>query len=483
MSALKSILSLTDQLLIKLIENIEIHDQISFKNLQRILSIDSKTLRQLINKGNQLFYPIQINRNTENKLVLSIPNNHTVKFCYSMILKNSLVFNILESIFFNENYSILTLSQKLFISESTLRRAIHKINSVLVAQDFEIQTSPLKIRGNETRICNFIIYYYAERYSDYHQYFEEKFNPSKIAFVDHLVKLHFKMTHTKINYPDSEKAKLWLLVAFERIKLRKETTSKRRHNTEKTYNSFLNNFYMELKRNFNIEVRGNLYFLFVRQVYKKTFLNSKRKHLLNYDYSDRTLCLELLSNIQNDLSITAPNNKEQLLEVLLASLDLQYGPTFVLFDKYELFIKQFNIEYPEVTTTILNKIEQIFKPIIHEQYQIYNIAYIIITHWENLILSINPKKFRIKLALVFNSDIEHMNFLKILIEEEFPRRFDIQIITEFSNLNELDFSRLPYSLFITNIENLTIKNKDVYCMDFFLTKKDRDFLSKYTVTH
>ncbi len=94
MSALKSILSLTDQLLIKLIENIEIHDQISFKNLQRILSIDSKTLRQLINKGNQLFYPIQINRNTENKLVLSIPNNHTVKFCYSMILKNSLVFNI-----------------------------------------------------------------------------------------------------------------------------------------------------------------------------------------------------------------------------------------------------------------------------------------------------------------------------------------------------------------------------------------------------
>ncbi|MCZ4370063.1 hypothetical protein O3Q50_13500 [Enterococcus lactis] len=204
---------------------------------------------------------------------------------------------------------------------------------------------------------------------------------------------------------------------------------------------------------------------------------------MNYDYSDRTLCLELLSNIQNDLSITAPNNKEQLLEVLLTSLDLQYGPTFVLFDKYELFIKQFNIEYPEVTTTILNKIEQIFKPIIHEQYQIYNIAYIIITHWENLILSINPKKFRIKLALVFNSDIEHMNFLKILIEEEFPRRFDIQIITEFSNLNELDFSRLPYSLFITNIENLTIKNKDVYCMDFFLTKKDRDFLSKYTVTH
>ncbi len=86
----------------------------------------------------------------------------------------------------------------------------------------------------------------------------------------------------------------------------------------------------------------------------------------------------------------------------------------------------------------------------------------IITHWEDFILSITYKMNRIPLALLFNSDIEHMNMLKILIEEKFPRRFDINILNSFIRTDNLNFSNLPYALILTNIENLNVDDKCVY---------------------
>lgn len=472
MSKMKKILSYQEQKILLLIETLDIYENLSFTKLQEFVEVDPKTLRRLIQRANQFFSPIQIKTDSSNLFSLSIPSNLTIKYCYSIILEGSLEFNIIEEIFFNETHSISSLSQKLFISESTLRRTISKINTILYNQGFKIKTLPLRIRGDEQRIINFIIYFLMEKYSEP----ERKFSLSKRHFVDHLISLHFKITRKTQSYPDIYKGRIWLLVILERIKTRGEVNlpiPKKNIPNGK----FLRTFHTLFKQNFNIDIKNNPYFLFFYGTYKTTFLRTKRSRLKKkYQFQKRSL-LQLFSLIQGRLAIPEPTNKQKLLDALDITIKLHSGPPFVLLDNYELFIKKFKLQYPFITETILKTITEIFSFL--EEYQVYSIAYMIITHWEDFILSITYKMNRIPLALLFNSDIEHMNMLKILIEEKFPRRFDINILSSFIRTDNLNFSNLPYALILTNIENLNVDDKCVYCTELFLNDKDWNFLSDY----
>ncbi len=472
---MKNILSYQDQKLLILIEALDIYINLSFTKLQELVEVDPKTLRRLIRKANQLFSPIQIKKDASNLFYLFIPTNLTIKYCYSIILEGSLEFNIIEELFFNERYSILSLSQKLFISESTLRRTISKINTILINQGFKIKTCPLSLRGDEQKIINFIIYYLTERYSNP----EQKFSTSKRHFVDYLINLHFKITRETPNYPDIVKGRTWLLVILERIKMRGDVRSsslfvKSRSNTE-----FLSTMRILFRNNFNIDIKNNIYFLFFYETYRVTFFKTRRRRLKEKHQLQKRSFIQLFSLIQERLSISEPSNKQYLLDVLDVTMRLHSGPPFVLLDNYDLFIRKFKLQYPIITEIILNTITEIFISL--EDYQLYSIAYMIITHWENFILSITYPMNRISLALVFNSDIEHMHMLKILIEEKFPGRFDINILTNFTQTDDLNFSNLPYTLILTNIDNLNVGNKDIYCTELFLDDQDWKFLSHYRV--
>ncbi|ENZ5654577.1 MULTISPECIES: helix-turn-helix domain-containing protein [Enterococcus] len=74
--------------------------------------------------------------------------------------KQSVAFLILEHIFLHQYASLSDLSRKLFISESTLRRGIYRINKIWKEYGFYIDPNHMDILGDEKKIiCFFIVTY------------------------------------------------------------------------------------------------------------------------------------------------------------------------------------------------------------------------------------------------------------------------------------------------------------------------------------
>lgn len=89
-----------------------------------------------------------------------------IQSIYRKILNETLFYKILEKIFFDETLTIDELSEKFFVSSSTVYRSITQIH-----EHFEkhyqcyIETNPCRLVGNEQNIRLFYRTYFSEKYT------------------------------------------------------------------------------------------------------------------------------------------------------------------------------------------------------------------------------------------------------------------------------------------------------------------------------
>lgn len=125
--------------------------------------VTRNTLISIIDSLNSNIAPasIQINKN---RLYLSFDHSTSYDEIISSILKKTLEYNILLSIFFKETHSYLSLSEELFTSESTIRRNIKELNNSLSSLNIVIKANPFKLTGDEKNIRRLMVLIIKEVY-------------------------------------------------------------------------------------------------------------------------------------------------------------------------------------------------------------------------------------------------------------------------------------------------------------------------------
>lgn len=130
--------------------------------------------------------------------------------CYSaFVLEQSLSYQLLSKIFFEEQYSVSDLAELLFVSSSTLYTLINKINPQLSPYGIEIETAPCRIVGNESNIRSFFYFYFYEIYNVLDWPYDPILTNISNEFISHLTSYY---GFTQVNYSDFNVIRLILKV-------------------------------------------------------------------------------------------------------------------------------------------------------------------------------------------------------------------------------------------------------------------------------
>ncbi len=100
----------------------------------------------------------------ENSLYhLELKDNATIDILYSTLIRNSIAFKLLEAIFYEESYTLLELSKKLFCSLSTVQASMKDLQETLGRWKMSIQRRPFRLTGDETAIRHLYFLYFSEK--------------------------------------------------------------------------------------------------------------------------------------------------------------------------------------------------------------------------------------------------------------------------------------------------------------------------------
>ncbi|MBE9909347.1 helix-turn-helix domain-containing protein [Enterococcus casseliflavus] len=467
------LLPVKEQHLIRLLNLLE-NKTYNATSLQQILQINYRTLTSLIAHTNLIIAPIKIDKDQAGYYQLIIPTSYSIRYCYQVILANSIEFTIIKACFF-EKLSLLTLSEKLFISESTLKRTIQKINNVLKEIHVRIDTKTMRVVGEETQVCNFIISLILEKYNDYTVLFDQEM----MVFVENLLFEWGKEASITLQFPELKKIKLWLLVIFYRIKQNQGIPSSTFDNKTKRFFSIVSSIIFKkrpsdlIANDLEIQLVKKLFFKY--RIFNYDDLNEKAKTNKKLQEKHEAF-LRVITQVEAYFSISINEYKPQLLVDLCNVAILQIGKPYVLFDETAAFLTRLS----DHNNGILTVLKTIFKENINvmEEYELNTYLYMLITHWPDLLLSLQKNQEKLPVSLVFDSDSAHIFMIKNILELSFPNMFLFTVEQNYIHLSDLE-NRTLHQLVITNIPNLTLPNKETICISLYPTDRELENIYHY----
>lgn len=449
-----------------LIKNGSTHPSIIIKKL----NYSGATLYRDIQQLNTVINPIQIL--TKNNIELSFPKKFNNRQIFSALLAQSPEFNLLEEIFFNESHSLLSLSQKIFLSESSTKRLLKKINSVLKIYTISITSFPIKIVGDEKNIWNLMIRIFKEKYPNHELPFEKK---EQYALQKIILK-NLKKESLNLNFSDVEQLKIITLVILKRMQnghMNEITTS----NLPETYWDFLNNpLYKRIfKSILKIDLtKKNIIYLFSPFFQTKFAVDFKHLKQLKNQFPEVKKRLidfqHLIANISEHYSIEI-EDEDILIFHLYNTNEITLGFSYILYNKSKEFLDGLTEGNKEFLNYVNKQLIQLQLIDNKQAYDSYALPYILVTHWKNLALELQKNSHKMRVGLFFDSDTEHTLFIKNILDAKFKYKLDIHLI-EVLKLKEINNESLNLNLIITNIPGLDIKFTESICISMYPNSVD-----------
>ncbi|EPM6849804.1 helix-turn-helix domain-containing protein [Enterococcus faecalis] len=461
---MKKILSKKDYLELQILEYLFNNTHTDLSLLSESLSVDKRTIRSAIQAINSKFSPIEI-LNYNNFLKLKIPHNYSIRYVYSTILQNSLEFKIIELCFFESNISLSKLENTLFISNSTLKRKLKKINNVLSNEKFSISLTSLRLVGESTTIQNFITYYIYDAYLLKNKAFKK----NEYSLIKKAITLYAQVRNIEINEQDLDKATVIILVHFY-FKKNSGTLHKSK-NTPKL------DILLERQIKYLFFPNSNFFNLYsaLKTLQEKLLFTTYDQLLLEIEQNiELKIIYENFNNIINNIcstfSINHPDNMEKLLLDLCTVYNMNFGKPFILYDKYYLFVKQMMHNHSDLILFIQNQFNSYFENI--EEHSINSFIYILVTHWKELINCIEQNKTKVTIALIYDTDDEHINMLESDISTHLHHHCIIQKEPMHFLYSPNHLYNKKYDLIITNIPGIDISEIKVLCLPIYPSLSD-----------
>ncbi|MCU4734258.1 helix-turn-helix domain-containing protein [Bacillus cereus] len=442
-------------------------DWISIVRVAKSLQCSEKILRNDIKLINEEFSPFEIKTSLKG-IKLTYPINYSSEYIYQKFLSLSPEFLFLERIFFEESLTVETIAEELFISVSTLRRIIKKINITLNGFGIIVTTNPCRITGNEGSIQNFFVNLFYEKYGVTNIPFTHK----QIKILDQLLIYVTEKNNIKINFPNFNRLRYWMMVNIVRI---------RKGNAISIEEELPNSVNMEILNNkcfchifksvfhFELNKESAYQVLYIFLSNKYVFSYEQLENMMNTKTGNTQIVVSniktFLYKISNKLDI--PIKNVETITVELYNLhNLYFGPKYVLNENRKLFSEYANHEFSYFIQIIKKELQQLK---FHDTFEwekdfLNETLYILITHWTNFSNILANKIGRIKVGLFCDSDIEHTIWIREIMKYQFGHHVQMHIIDKLS-IASFKEDALKYDLIITNISGVQNITVPIVCID------------------
>lgn len=437
---MREFLKSTDNRRLSLIELLlEADDWMTIAELSKQLNSSTRALKEDISFIRN--YDPNIQFQTGPKGIRIISDYSTgIQDYYSGLLRETLPFQILEELFFNENLSMSELGSILESSPSTICRTIDQLNCYFSAYDCRIESNPCRFVGNERYIRNYYRAYFKEvstvfdwPFRDYEEYLFDEMLNSVIAFLAKFSDLETDF----VDFAFYDIVKTMITVNIIRYKQGHLVDT--RDEESLLFKAFFNalKFFILPKNikefeglSITSEVVYQLFYPYLKENIAIGIepLNKLRKKNPTVNLSVSYL-ETYLRNFSEQMEIDIPE-----FDWLIASL---YGTTYledddpnafyILYNRNKLFAQHVKHQYPMVYETLYTGIveyrKRLNKPL-HED-KIYLLLYTLITNWNNLLVELHERFQKVSLLVISDSHFSHAKMIQNLLSFELRQNVTI----------------------------------------------------------
>lgn len=468
--SLENILSSSNLRQLHLIRFLISNGPVSQKTILTKFNYSNATLYRDINVLNSTLYPVKIL--TNDLIKISTPANYNNRFIFSSLLNKSVEFKLIEEIYFHENHSLLSLAELFFVSESTVRRMIRKINKELLPYDIKVGSTPIKLFGNEKNIYNLIVRYFDEAYPS-HDY---PFSSLKLNALQKIILATADKENDNFNYPDVERLKLIVIVIITRLQNGNISDTPISNPPDISQHILSNPVYKKIfkalfKIELNKETLSQILYPFSATNFVPNQKQLKELAFKNERIQNKvSLFTQLVKKIATRYRISL-DNTDDLVFHLFNTSELKQTFSSILYDKNKEFVNEATLYNREFINYVKNEIQYLKNDPHGEEENIFTLCYILITHWKNLAIHLKKNVPKLKAGLFFDSDLEHMYFIKDSLNEELNHILEIVPLDSLTN-KELKMTSKNFDFIITTIPNLAYSSVPVICIPMYLRSID-----------
>lgn len=359
-----------------------------------------------------------------------------LKNFYQKILKESVAFSALEMIFFNKNINSEILSEKLYISESTLYRLTREIDETLMKQfNISLRLSDFELEGDEQDIRHFYYLYFSEKYPN----MEWPFDNIDEAALDELLNFFINFSHVHMNYAYYRNFKIVTAVNLTRV-LKNSLVSNASNDTNLSelipdFDAFLSNLkpiFSKLGIELSFETILQIFNNYVRKDfalnYDRLITNGKKDpQLLNSVY----FINHFLDEACQRFDIFIPNKKELIWRISNSAHNevFESHSGYILCNRNRMTLLEFEQKFPEFYDFIslgLIKYRSLIK-IAPTQFSIDHLIFQVFICWGNLLPQLQNKWQKVKVLLISDINNGHGSLIKDQIEYYFNHKIMIEI--------------------------------------------------------
>lgn len=420
---------------------------IECNTLTKQLNVTKKTLLSDIVFFNHTYSPVVVKIDQYQIITLKMPNDMNLEDLIKKILNHSTNVQILKTIFINEPV-LSKLAETLFLSETSIRRIIFKINEYFSERNWPIMikvASQLQITGDESFIRHFFC-----------SMFREIYTPQQLPHFDYIFDLLQRYHNKNHTFSSVITYKLilnsyYFYTSIIRIgqrhiidyPLKKETESERLFFDLLTKSTVLCSI-IEKKYNFSI-TKSNVHNL-LSSYSHLYFFNSKNDELMEQKKL-QNLVHSFYRYMGIDITLS-PNDIQRLNDFIHFNERLQSFKTTYIDLLSQTFIK----ESEKLLSAYEKSIEQAGLTEIKENQLLYEELFLeLITLSPQLLSTLLPYKKHLSIVIVSYQEERILSFYKQLLLKKFPSLYKIDMYQE--NIFSVDYVKInQYDLILTDIE-------------------------------
>jgi hypothetical protein len=374
-----------------------------FQELEHQLNCSSKTLRNDLIDIDSYAKEIKIHTDRENGVYAEIAPHVTEEYVYRTIMNESIEYHFLESILLNRYTNYLELAEQLFISESTLRRMVNRVNLVLKHYHLRIR-GLIRLTGEKQMIEKLTIHLLLEKYISLEEAFSEEIcKKARQLLSTYIEKKQLQELIAKLGHREHDQ--LLFFTASQLYQLENEKQFLER-DQNKSFSVETNDKATNFSQKDVKENNEYLEKLLFEQPFVRSILSSEKNR---QEYQQNKQLVETVCVFIDYLEMSyqvACHTRQEVIDKVISEKDYVENLSFVLYDKHHQFLKQIlpEIEIIQVglkNYVIQNQQRNLLKQMNNDEFS-RKLVTVLLVCWPALLKKIEMSK-QISALIVTNS--------------------------------------------------------------------------------
>ncbi|MBP2098963.1 hypothetical protein J2Z52_001777 [Enterococcus rivorum] len=380
---------------------------------------------------------------------------------------------------------MIDLANELFISISTLKRIVSRINKVIQVEGFIINLKKMRLSGDPLSICNFMQYYYKEKYVTA----DRLLSPLQLAILDQILletlEEQFPESTPHVNFSFLNKLRFCTYAVI--IFLKHDTSGLLYRKPQESFGILTNTHICdEFFKQFSVKLTGfvlsNIFHCFFDPSYIRSIDNLNAEATLNPQIQRQQH--KIMSFIQElEKKINCPCQKKNNVLLHLYNLQNQiHGRTYIFYDTNREFYLNLLHYYGSFISDIMQSLEAIFYKTPHKEYLLYQAFFMLLTNWPDLLESLERPTCPIKAGMLYDANKDYVEILAKKTEYYLNNRF-ICTPLPVSSIAELEAVAPLFDCIITNISDISVPKVPVIVTPLLFDVESFDKLNYFYEHH